>query len=174
MYKANIEGEGNQNSCRNGSAWVRNRPVDRVLSSYTGVEKSGTNEMSMEGVGGSVPGVVIHGREGSVGKGEEAALEAILLNNGNTGETEMGGLLGSSLGLNWTQLTAVRAMGTKNQGIAERIPRGGEACYDTEDISRVCHSPEGIAINNATNVISTIFNRYKLGEILEDLRLAPY
>ena len=62
MYKANIEGEGNQNSCRNGSAWVRNRPVDRVLSSYTGVEKSGTNEISMEGVGGSVPGVVIHGR----------------------------------------------------------------------------------------------------------------
>ena len=54
-------------------------------------------------------------------------LAEILTNNGNTGGTGLDGLLGLSLGRNSTQLAAVREMGTENQGIAKRIPRGGEA-----------------------------------------------
>ena len=110
--------------------------------------------------------MVTHRREVSGGNGEEAALVGILLNNRNAGGTGMVGLLGSDLGLNWAQLTAVRAMGTKNKGIVERTPRGGEAWYDMDDISRVCNSTEGIDINNSTNIISAIVNCYKLGEIL--------
>ena len=45
---------------------------------------------------------------------------------------------------------------------------------NTEDISRVGQSLEGMPINNTTTIISTIGNHSELGEILEDLRLAPY
>ena len=62
----------------------------------------------------------------------------------------------------------------ENQGSADRIPSDGDAWSDTEDISRVVYYPEGLGINNATTVIDTIGNCCELGDILEDLRLAPY
>ena len=65
-------------------------------------------------------------------------------------------------------------MGTENQGMAERIPRNGEACSYIEDIYMFGDYSKGIAIINATTVISTIDNHYKLRKIFEDLRLSIY
>ena len=66
----------------------------------------------------------------------------------------MDGLFGSDIGLNPAQLLDLMVIGMENQGIARIITRYGEAWSDTEDISRVGQSPEGIYINNAKNVIS--------------------
>ena len=77
-----------------------------------------------------------------------------MFHNGNTGGAGMDSLFCSYIGLNPAQLLDLMVMGMENQGIARRILRYGEAWYYTEDISRVGHSPEGIYINIAKNVIS--------------------
>ena len=94
------------------------------------------------------------------------ALTEILMNNGNIGGMNLDGLLSS-------QLAAVRETGIEKQGSADRSPRYGEVWSNTYNIYRVGQSPEGLDINNATTVIFTIGNRCNLGEILEDLSLAP-
>ena len=63
--------------------------------------------------------------------------------------------------------------GYKNQGRADRSPRDGEVWSDPEDTSRVAYYPEVIAIINVTTLISIIGDCCELGDILEDLRLAP-
>ena len=78
------------------------------------------------------------------------------------------------LGINPEQLAAVRAMGTEQQGNDDIIPRDREACYNKGDIPMVGHPPENIGINNTTHFIATIGNHFKLGKILEDLRIDPY
>ena len=83
-------------------------------------------------------------------------------------------LLGSAMSLNWVQLDSVRSMGIRNQGSGDIILRDGEPWSDTEDIYRVDNSSKGLAINNATNVVVSIGDFWKLGEILEDIRLTLY
>ena len=81
MNKANTEGTEKETHAVMGDRGEGIGPVTRVLITYTGVDTPGTNEMAKTGVGGSVPGMVIHIRSGSGGNGEEEALSEILLNN---------------------------------------------------------------------------------------------
>ena len=86
----------------------------------------------------------------------------------------MDGLQGLDLDVNPKQLAAVMAMINGNQRIMERRPRDEEDWYDMGDISMLEHYHEGIGINNSKDIITTIGNRFKLGEILKDVRLGPY
>ena len=88
--------------------------VARVLRTYNRVDTPGTNERASAGSKGSGAGVYIRGRSGAGVNGEAAALEEILLNDGNIGGTGKDGLLGSALGLKPEKLAAVRVMGTNN------------------------------------------------------------
>ena len=85
----------------------------------------------------------------------------------------MDGLLGQALGLNWTQLVDVREMVFLKQGISDIIPRDGEVLSDTEDISRIGQSLNGLHVNNSTTVISTVVNICKIVDIFQDVSLAP-
>ena len=65
-------------------------------------------------------------------------------------------------------------MGIRNQGIGDIILRDGDPWSDTEDIYRVDNSSKGLAVNNDTTIVVAIGDCYKLGEILEDIRLTLY
>ena len=62
----------------------------------------------------------------------------------------------------------------ENQVSADRSLMDEKAWSNAEDISRVGHTPEGIPISNSNTFIVVIGNCCELGEILEDLRIAPY
>ena len=49
------------------------------------------------------------------------SLSETLLNNGNTGDTELGRILRAALGMNPTQLTGVRAMLKEGWGNSEKV-----------------------------------------------------
>ena len=82
----------------------------------------------------------------------------------------MDGLLGQALGLNWTQLVDVREMVFLKQGISDIIPRDGEVLSDTEDISRIGQSLNGLHVNNSTTVRKGNINKLDNGSVLGSSR----
>ena len=69
-------------------------------------------------------------------------------------------------------------MGKDSQGSAEKsaeiISGDREAWSETGGVYQVGHTPDGICINNAKNLIAAILKNRDLREIVKDLILDPY